>query len=87
MTIEAAVGIIKRRLYRKKGRSGGIGRRKGLKIPRWQQRTGSIPVGGTESKRNARTLVFAFLFAFYVCQVVCQKCLKWQTKGSKYPSF
>ena len=51
-------------------RCGGTGRRKGLKIPRWQQRTGSIPVGGTESKRNARTLVFAFLFAFYVCQVL-----------------
>ena len=68
-------------------RCGGTGRRKGLKIPRWQQRTGSIPVGGTESKRNARTLVSAFLFAFYVCQVVCQKCLKWQTKRSKYPSF
>ena len=45
-------------------RCGGTGRRKGLKIPRWQQRTGSIPVGGTESKRNARTLVFAFLLLF-----------------------
>ena len=30
-----------------KCRSGGIGRHKGLKIPRWQQRTGSSPVPGT----------------------------------------
>ena len=28
-------------------RCGGIGRHKGLKIPRWQQRTGSSPVSGT----------------------------------------
>lgn len=28
-------------------RCGGIGRRKGLKIPRWRQRTGSSPVSGT----------------------------------------
>ncbi len=49
MTIEAAVGIIKRRLYRKKGRSGGIGRRKGLKIPRWQQRDSSSLFCGTSS--------------------------------------
>ncbi len=29
-------------------RCGGIGRRKGLKIPRWQHRTGSSPVSGTK---------------------------------------
>ena len=28
-------------------RCGGIGRHKGLKIPRWRQRTGSTPVSGT----------------------------------------
>lgn len=28
-------------------RSGGIGRRTGLKIQRWQQRAGSIPASGT----------------------------------------
>ena len=28
-------------------RCGGIGRRKGLKIPRWQQRVGSSPTIGT----------------------------------------
>ena len=29
---------------------GEIGRRKGLKIPRWQHRTGSIPVSSTSCK-------------------------------------
>jgi hypothetical protein len=28
-------------------RGGGIGRRTGLKIPRWKQRAGSIPAPGT----------------------------------------
>ncbi|MCD6025917.1 MAG: hypothetical protein K0R08_436 [Solimicrobium sp.] len=28
-------------------RDGGIGRRTGLKIPRWKQRAGSIPAPGT----------------------------------------
>ena len=27
-------------------RCGGIGRRKGLKIPRWKHHTGSTPVSG-----------------------------------------
>ena len=39
-------------------RCGGIGRRKGLKIPRGQPRTGSSPVTGT--KRNNR---LRFLFS------------------------
>ena len=30
-------------------RCGGIGRRKGLKIPRSKERTGSSPVSGTKS--------------------------------------
>ena len=29
-------------------RDGGIGRRTGLKIPRWRQRAGSIPAPGTK---------------------------------------
>ena len=32
-------------------RCGGIGRRKGLKIPRWQHRTGSTPVTGTNTRK------------------------------------
>ena len=31
-------------------RNGGIGRRKGLKIPRWQHRIGSTPIFGTNKK-------------------------------------
>ena len=31
---------------------GGIGRRTGLKIPRWRQRAGSIPAPGTKSFLN-----------------------------------
>lgn len=38
-------------------RCGGTGRHKGLKIPRWRQRTGSIPVNGTK----AALLQFRFL--------------------------
>ena len=29
-------------------RNGGIGRRKGLKIPRWKHRIGSTPIFGTK---------------------------------------
>lgn len=32
-------------------RCGGIGRHKGLKIPRWKHRTGSSPVSGTKKGR------------------------------------
>ena len=31
-------------------RNGGIGRRKGLKIPRWKHRIGSTPIFGTNKK-------------------------------------
>ncbi len=41
-------------------RDGEIGRRKGLKIPRWQHRTGSSPVPGTKRVRVVRTLFFIF---------------------------
>ena len=38
-------------LSRKTRRRGEIGRRKGLKIPRWQHRTGSSPVTGTNTRK------------------------------------
>ena len=34
-------------------RCGGTGRHKGLKIPRWKHRTGSIPVSGTKYPQHA----------------------------------
>ena len=41
-------------------RNGGIGRRKGLKIPRWKHRIGSTPIFGT----NKKSLVWViFLFS------------------------
>ena len=43
-------------------RYGGIGRHKGLKIPRSNIRTGSIPVTGTSKKEKA----FAFSFLLFV---------------------
>ena len=39
-------------------RCGGIGRRKGLKIPRWKQRTGSSPVTGTRKRAPFGVLFF-----------------------------
>ena len=50
-------------------RCGGIGRRKGLKIPRGQPRTGSSPVTGT--KRNLRISVAFFIFQKYVASRPC----------------
>ena len=44
-------------------RSGGIGRRKGLKIPRRHLRAGSSPASGTNL--NFQTLVLGF-FLFYM---------------------
>ncbi len=38
---------------------GGIGRRKGLKIPRWKHRAGSIPAPGTIY--TLRTLEFSYI--------------------------
>ena len=37
------------------------GRHKGLKIPRWQQRTGSSPVSGTKNPVHASGRDFYFL--------------------------
>ena len=42
-------------------RNGGIGRRKGLKIPRWRHRIGSTPIFGTmknHPSRNAKVVFF-----------------------------
>ena len=47
-------------LIKQTSRNGGIGRRKGLKIPRWQHRIGSTPIFGT----NKKSLVWViFLFS------------------------
>ncbi len=46
-------------------RDGGIGRRTGLKIPRWKQRAGSIPALGTSRNLKKPRLAKAnrgFLF-------------------------
>ena len=56
------------------GRCGGTGRRKGLKIPRWKHRTGSIPVSGTKGTKRqgvASPLGFFFLYrrlAFFLLE-------------------
>ena len=47
---------------KKKCRSGGIGRRTGLKILRWRHRTGSIPVFGTSSLYLPMGEFFYFMF-------------------------
>ena len=44
-------------------RCGGIGRRKGLKIPRWQHRTGSSPVNGTRLRKIS---LIRFVSSFFV---------------------
>ena len=40
-------------------RNGGIGRRKGLKIPRWKHRIGSTPIFGT-NKKSLLWVIFLF---------------------------
>ena len=46
-------------------RCDGIGRRSGLKIHRWRQRTGSSPVTGTKEERNYDTIfIVAFVFLY-----------------------
>ena len=39
-------------------RYGGTGRRKGLKIPRWQHRIGSTPITGTKNKPDFAVGIF-----------------------------
>ena len=50
------------RIVKAKCRCGGIGRRKGLKIPRWQHRIGSTPINGT--KKRSTEVVLLFLCSF-----------------------
>ena len=47
MSPERKVGELRPSCFGDSCRCGEIGRRKGLKIPRWQHRTGSSPVTGT----------------------------------------
>ena len=55
-------------LYNQACRSGGIGRRKGLKIPRGQPRTGSSPVFGTNIIKLSRdTKTFIMIFSVVYC--------------------
>ena len=59
-------------------RNGGIGRRKGLKIPRWKHRIGSTPIFGTKTlSRNHAESVFCFritcrLFVFNLSLLIKQ---------------
>ena len=50
---------------------GGIGRRKGLKIPRWQHRAGSSPATSSSGKRSIERY-----FAFFVLRGL------WGRKGT-----
>ena len=47
-----------------KRRCGGIGRRKGLKIPRFNDRAGSSPASGT---KNRQSLLGLSIFVFPEC--------------------
>ena len=51
----------------KKCRCGGIGRRKGLKIPRWQHRIGSSPISGTKKREVMSFALFCFPKKRKVC--------------------
>ena len=48
-------------------RNGGIGRRKGLKIPRWQHRIGSTPIFGTNKKKSLVWVIFLFR---HICDIL-----------------
>ena len=45
---------------------GGIGRRTGLKIQRWQHRAGSTPAAGIVIKTRFSSLVFFYLIVEFV---------------------
>lgn len=49
-------------------RSGGIGRRTGFKIQRWQHRKGSSPFSGTREKIDP---VWVYFFIFFICGLFC----------------
>ena len=48
--------------YALRCRDGGIGRRTGLKIPRWKQRAGSIPAPGTNEHKALNKIEGFFYF-------------------------
>ena len=48
----------------KTGWYGGTGRRKGLKIPRWRHRIGSIPITSTKEKRHPEGCLFLWCWGF-----------------------
>lgn len=50
--------------YNSLSRCGGIGRHKGLKIPRSKIRTGSSPVSGTSITSNSFKIGFGVIFCF-----------------------
>ena len=59
-------------------RCGGTGRRKGLKIPRWQHRTGSIPVTGTRHDKSEPYPDWRWVRIYYLFQT--------KDKASNYKS-
>ena len=48
---------------------GGIGRRTGLKIQRWQHRAGSTPAAGIVKKTRFLSLVFFVIYTFFGIKV------------------
>ena len=50
-------------------RCGGIGRHKGLKIPRPKKRTGSTPVSGTKKARRSDTEVSAARLFYLIGEI------------------
>ena len=66
---------------------GGIGRRKGLKIPRWQHRAGSSPATSSSGKRSIEWYFVFFVLrggaegrelerfgAYHTCGHLCRYC-------------
>ncbi len=61
MNILLHIFIKKANVFNKVCRCGGIGRRKGLKIPRPQKRAGSSPASGTKSPEVYSSGLLLFL--------------------------
>ena len=49
---------------------GGIGRRTGLKIQRWQHRAGSTPAAGIVITTRFSDLVFLFFLPFFLSELL-----------------
>ena len=60
---------------------GGIGRRKGLKIPRWQHRAGSSPATSSSGKRSIE-----WYFVFFCFEGVVRKEGNWKDLGRIIPA-